>query len=380
MRRNLRHTTRAVQSVVAICCAAGLAAAQQPGPPDAQVELPKQRTVDDPLGYGGSFHGSTSMAAACNGQCSGCDSADCRCSGGFFAGGEYLLIKPSFSEAVAFARGTAGPASLQTAAEALDFDHDDSFKVFAGYRGGSGDGELRFSYWSLEADTSVGTGTPGPGEFVVDPFGNLFGIDPTGGAAPFYQPTGDSIATRASVEMDVFDIDLKTSVWLNNRNWSLDVLAGVRIADVNQYYESIIRDAANTVLAGGDYNVDFAGAGPRLGAGLRRTFGENEQLAFHINGAGSLLLGEYDVTFGTAVGPFQGGQSEQMTRLIPVMDMDVGGTWQCCDCIMVAGGWMIQGWGDLGTSGGSFSGLFTGADDANIMSFNGLFLRAEVAL
>lgn len=379
MKITKRHTNRAAQSMVALCCAAGLALGQEAGQPQP-LAVPRQFiAVDGPSGYADTFYDTQPINARCGGQCSGCDAPGCGGGGGFFAGGEYLLIKPTFSEAVAFARGAAGPASLQTAAEALDFDYDDSFRIFAGYRAGSGDGELRLSYWSLEADTAVGTGTPGPGEFIIDPFGNLFGIDPTGGAAPFYQPTGDSINTRASVEMDVFDIDFKTSVGLRNRTWNLDVLAGVRIAEVNQFYESVIRDAAGVVLAGGDYSVNFTGAGPRLGGGLSRSFGQDGQFNLHMNGAGSLLLGDYDVVFGASAGPFQGGQSEQMTRLIPVLDMEVGGAWQCCECVTVGGGWMVQGWGDLGTSGGSFSGLFTGADDANIMSFNGMFLRAEVA-
>jgi hypothetical protein len=49
----------------------------------------------------------------------------------------------------------------------------------------------------------------------------------------------------------------------------------------------------------------------------------------------------------------------------------------------VAAGWMIQAWFDLGTSGGTFDPLlgpvavFNGADDGNLMSFDGFFVRAE---
>jgi hypothetical protein len=43
----------------------------------------------------------------------------------------------------------------------------------------------------------------------------------------------------------------------------------------------------------------------------------------------------------------------------------------------VSAGWMFQSWWDLGASGGTFGGWFSGADDSNIMSFDGLFLRAE---
>lgn len=373
------HTRRTVLSAMTLLWATGTAVAAGPATRHVYDELPQQSMEAHSPDYERLFHDPTSIAASCDGNCTGCGSLECNGAGGFFGGAEYLLIRPHFSEAVAFARGAAGPASLRTAAEALDFDYDSSMKVFAGYRGKGGEGELRFTYWHLHGETAVGASGLGPAEFIVDPFGNLFGIDPTGGAAPFYQPTGDSIATRASVELDVFDIDLGIPGCLKNESWSLDVLAGVRILNADQFYESVIRDAAGSVLAGGDYDVDFTGAGPRLGVGIERDFGQAEQFTCYLDGAGSLLLGQYDVAFGAAAGPFQAGQSEQMTRLIPVVDMEVGGAWRLTDCFTVSGGWMVQAWFDLGTSGGSFSGLFTGADDANIMSFDGMFLSAELA-
>lgn len=368
---------RLTLSVMALVCLSGGAAAQGIHAPLAYDDLPEPMAAVDAAG----IHDAARMpfSAVCDSRCTGCEAVGCPAGGGFFGGADFLLIRPHFSEAVAFARGAAGLASLQTAAEPLDFDHDGSLRAFVGYRDGQGEGEIRFTYWNLQGDTATAAGTLGPGEFIVDPFGNLFGIDPTGGAAPFYQPDGDSIATRASVDLNIFDIDMATSVYLKNPNWSLDVLAGVRIVDVDQSYDSVIRDAGNNVLAGGAYSVDFSGAGPRFGAGLRRIFGRDRQFSVYGNGAGSLLLGQYDVAFGAHAGAFQGGQTEQMTRLIPVVDMEVGGAWRLNDRFTVTGGWMNQAWFDLGTSGGSFSGLFTGADDANIMSFDGVFLRAELA-
>ncbi len=38
---------------------------------------------------------------------------------------------------------------------------------------------------------------------------------------------------------------------------------------------------------------------------------------------------------------------------------------------------MFQAWFDLGASGGTFGGFFSGADDANVMSFDGLLVRGE---
>ena len=59
-------------------------------------------------------------------------------------------------------------------------------------------------------------------------------------------------------------------------------------------------------------------------------------------------------------------------------------------CWRLSAGWLVQAWFDLGVSGGTFSGqnlpavgfppiqnVFGGADDANIMGFDGVFVRAE---
>jgi hypothetical protein len=45
----------------------------------------------------------------------------------------------------------------------------------------------------------------------------------------------------------------------------------------------------------------------------------------------------------------------------------------------VSAGWLFQAWFDLGTSGGKFDGYYTVTENANIMSFEGLFVRGEIA-
>jgi hypothetical protein len=303
---------------------------------------------------------------------------------GLFVAADYLLIRPHFSEAIAFARGTQDMTSMVMVEEPLAFDHQSSFRAMFGYRSAQDDSEIRFTYWHIDSDVIVNAGSPGPGQFIVDPFGNMVGaaVVMNPGDTRFGTPitmTGESIATTASVRLNVFDIDWGISVAPHNPNWSIDFTAGVRIAEVDQFYDSVIFDGGGAQVSRGDFTVDFVGAGPRMGSGIRRIFGQDRQFAVFTQGSGALLLGQYDLAFSNSVGGFSGRQTQSMTRLIPVVDTEVGASWRATDRLTLAGGYLFQAWFDFGTSGGKFDGFFSGTDDANIMSFDGMFLRAELA-
>ena len=131
------------------------------------------------------------------------------------------------------------------------------------------------------------------------------------------------------------------------------------------------------------------GAGPRVGLETKRYIGQNRRLSLFAKSHGTLLVGEYDVRSsnsttviplgaGPVPFPFRTSQAESLTRTIPVFDIEVGAAWEAGDNLTLAAGWLFQSWHDFGTSGGQFGGLFGGADDANIMSFDALTLRAEL--
>jgi hypothetical protein len=71
-----------------------------------------------------------------------------------------------------------------------------------------------------------------------------------------------------------------------------------------------------------------------------------------------------------------------------VLETELGGAWRPNDRVTVTAGWLFSAWMNLGTSGGGFSGenlpvapmtsVFGQTDDADIMSFDGLFVRTEV--
>jgi len=338
-------------------------------------------TVDTPQGNG-------EACQFCSGSCrqQGCPASCCVYQDpGFYAGAEYLLVRPHFSEAIAFARGSQTLTTYEVEGRELQFDYDNSFRIFAGYRPGDGGGEFRFTYWRFCGDISV-EGTAEAGQFLVDPFGNVVGtaviINPADRRFRTLESIllgGDLIRTKATVETNVYDLDFIKPVLLSSPNWGLNWSAGVRIADIDQYYESVIM-LEGGAFSRGDFSADFIGAGPRLGVEARRYLGAEGRLALFVNAHGALLVGEDTVRSSNAPNAFfVARQSESLTRTIPVTETELGVSWQVGDSLSLSAGWLFQAWFDMGTSGGQFGGFFSGADDSNIMSFDGMFLRGEWA-
>jgi hypothetical protein len=300
----------------------------------------------------------------------------CQDGGGFFGGGEYLLIRTHFSEAVAFATVndalTAGGLQRSVQASELDFDYDSSFRAFVGYDFGSGS-EIQFTYWNFDTSTAV-AGLPGPGQTIVDPFGNL--------ALP-----GMGINTSASVRLNVFDLDFRKNLAFCHNRLGLTLATGLRVADVDQYYDSII-NAGGVTVSRGDFNVQFTGIGPHFDAQTSTWFGSANQFSLFGSLGTAILIGDYEIGTNVVVPGFAvGGQFADRTRAVPVLESRLGASWRLNPAITLSAGWMFQAWFNIGTSGGTFDGerlpvapvdtAFGGADDADIMSFDGLFLRAE---
>jgi len=290
-------------------------------------------------------------------------------------------VRPHFSEAVAFARGTQTPSSFRTEADELQFGYDASFRAHAGYQLG-GSGGIRFAYWNLQGDATVAGSVGMPGEFIVDPFGNVVGsvaiIDPSDARFGAVLTGGDEIHTRASVETNIYDLEFTREICARSRCWEAGLSFGARIADIEQFYGSVVTASNGAVVGQGEFSADFIGAGPRLGVYGRQYFGCNRRFSLFASCHGALLLGQYDVRADTMPVPgFQTGQAESLTRSVPVLETELGAAWRFSESVHVSVGWLFQAWFDMGASGGRFGGFFAGADDANVMSFDGMFLRTE---
>jgi hypothetical protein len=299
-------------------------------------------------------------------------------SGSIFAGIEYRLIRTHFSEAVAFARvnEAIGPGGLERTvnAEELEFDYESSPRFFIGYRGEVAD--LRFSYWQLDSDVHVGD-QAGPAETFVDPFG--------GTARP-----GSTISTSASVEMNVFDFEYVRPLNFCRPGLGLIYTAGLRFAEIDQYYDSSVDAVGGNLPSEGVFSADFSGVGPYVTLTGQTYHGHRRQFSLLAKGGMALLVGQHEL--GSAVtfpGLIQSEQNADRTRVVPVLESELGGAWRPSDRLTISAGWLVQSWLNMGTSGGTFYGnqmnvpqpvnAFVGADDSDIMSFDGLFVRAEMA-
>jgi hypothetical protein len=301
----------------------------------------------------------------------------------WFAGADFLFVRPHFSEATAFAQGTQSASSMHITAQELDFQYSPSFRVFAGYRFEGSETELRFTYTRLTAQTESDAGNFSAGHFAVDPFGNVAGVavvvDPN--SALFGQPLvgGDHIQASATVDANVFDLDLIKPLLAVCGGWEFKYTAGVRIAQIHQLYQSVVSDSGS-FFSGGEYAADFTGAGPRVGVQAQRYFGQRREFSLFANSYGSLLVGEYDMHFSqTTTSPaYQATQDTDAVRLLPVAEAEIGAGWSPISWCNVSAGWLFQAWFDLGASGGTFGGFYTVTENSNIMAFEGFFLRAEV--
>lgn len=305
--------------------------------------------------------------------------------GSLIAGVDFMLIRPRFSESIAFARGTqdfTGPIVQDMTAESIRFDYEPTGRLFVGYQWAESRTALTLTYWNVSADT-WNNAVAGPGDFYVDPFGAVAGValvlDPADPRVGTFVTDGDEVRTQTSVDLNVFDLDLAIPICTSHGNFDLTCIAGVRLADLDQYYASDVL-AGGVVTRHGDYNVSFIGAGPHFGIRGNRYLGTRQAVSLYGALNTALLLGTYDVAFSSgAVGIMRGSQTEDITRLIPVLESELGVSANLTERLTLTGGWLFQSWWDLGTSGGNFGGFFSGADDGNIMAFDGLFVRGEFA-
>ena len=303
--------------------------------------------------------------------------------GHWFFGADYLLTRPHFSEATAFVRGTQTASSFNATAQDLDFQYSSSFRIFAGYQFEGTDTQLRFTYTRFNNQTEEEAGNFSPGHFAVDPFGNVAGvatvINPS--SAEFGQQLvgGNHIQASAVVDANIFDLDVIKPILWTCGGCEFKYTAGVRIAQIHQFYQSIVSESGS-FFAGGIYAAEFTGAGPRIGIQSERYFGACRQFSLFANAAGSLLVGQYDTNFGqSTTGPtFQATQNTDEIRVLPVAEAEVGAGWSPVPWLNVSTGWLFQAWFDLGGSGGTFGGFYTVTENSNIMAFEGFFLRAQL--
>ncbi len=112
----------------------------------------------------------------------------------------------------------------------------------------------------------------------------------------------------------------------------------------------------------------------------RRYLGRRGVASVYMKGDISLLVGKYSTLQerSSAATPNQiTSQSISGNRVIPVTEIEAGGTLFLTCNTSLSGGYFISAWHDLGYSDSYDFGLQNQYDDGNIMGFDGFFVRLE---
>jgi hypothetical protein len=304
---------------------------------------------------------------------------DCCCQrSGWFAGGDYRLVRTHFSEAVAFATlsagaGPQGPALNVTGTD-IRFNYQSAFAIWAGYHLNDYS-DIRFTYYHLDSQASVG-GAAAPGQVIVDPIGDL-------------APPGTAINTNASVKLNVYDLEYLRRI--EDPSWpaSVQYSAGLRFANINQFFNAAI-STPGAQISDGVFRMNWFGVGPYTSI-TGRVYSPNRSASLYAKGGAALLVGKNDIVQDVSItGVLTANQSAGRVLVVPVLESELGASWQPTDRWRFSAGWFVQAWFDMGISGASFSGanlpavgfpplqnVFSEADDSSIMAFDGFFFRAE---
>jgi hypothetical protein len=325
---------------------------------------------------------------------------DEECNGGPFARPglwygtvDYLLARSRFSQGVAEVRqtttfdGTTTPAVSTQSSDSIQFPfrYQSSFRAGLGYRLLDCGGDIQFVYWRLtgSAQLSDGPASVESGSRVI--FGQL-GNNP--GDGQFWNGT-------AGVTANVYDFDFAKCLAFGGPKtacdacfcprWDLRWSAGVRAADISRFDNSSVTTSNGDLVSRGNINARFTGAGARVGLQGRRYFGQRGLVSLYGKASQGLLIGNYKSArtlitpgFDTETNTSVLTQHDTFARLVPVTDIEVGGSIQLAPYAFISAGWFFQCWWDLGQGetvpGGSFGPL----DTANILGFDGLFVRGEL--
>lgn len=337
-------------------------------------------------------------------SCNSCDPCD-PCSGGgcelhslrshrgqVFVGAEYLSIRTEFSEATAYVITDTNAVPNTNTWEQFNMDYSDSYRFYAGYRLCECGGEIRFTY------TDIDTG----GGFDSGAFDSTSGTIITPPLELGAPTTGERITGSASTNINNYDLGFTKTIPLGSPlccdtgcgdccgdcgdccggccpqcpAWDIAWTGAIRFANV----DSTLGYTSTATGRTGQSVVNFDGVGMRAGVLGRRYIGKSGTASVYLKGDISLLLGDvehYTVSTTTAT------HQITSTQVVPVTELEAGATVFVLPNISLTGGYLLAGWHDLGHRAtydfSSTGAVITNFDDANLMTLDGWFLRAEAA-
>ncbi len=318
----------------------------------------------------------------------------------FFVGGEYLYLRANPSEAVSYLERDIN--NFSDTFNQFSYDYEGSFRFYGGCRNNCGE-ELRFTWTHFDngsdfVSPTIPNGSGGAFQ-IVSPLEVVATID------------GSRTQGTSDINLDSFDLGWSKTIPLGSPlgcdtgccdefgpcgdgcsdpcgnycpAWDITFTGAVRGVDMsaNRSFASI--GPTDEVLTVGSSDMDFQGVGGRVGLMGRRYFGRQGIFSMYLRGDISVLAGEYSTTqyrqdlSGTVPGPIT-EQSIACRHVIPVTEIEAGGTMFVTCNTSITGGYFMSAWHDLGFRDEYDYGLQVSYDDANIMGFDGFFLRMETS-
>ncbi|MEX2091364.1 MAG: Lpg1974 family pore-forming outer membrane protein [Pirellulales bacterium] len=304
---------------------------------------------------------------------------------------DYLYVRASFSEALAYIEEDDNLPDATDTFHELNFQHESSYRFGGGYKLDCCDEEVRFMFTRL---SSFANTTAPPGSIVPYESGN----------------EGGPTLISADVDAKSFDLEYRKTIPLGGAcgecgdccdtacdpcgcgdaccapacpAWDVTWSGGVRFADVNWYrnYNGLDEDFEPSRVT--TSTLSFDGGGPRVGLEGRRYFGSSNWCSAYLKGDISVLLGQmHQQVQRVDQNEFSITQTARARRIIPVTEIEAGATAQLTKRSFLSAGYLFSAWHDLGfrdefvTSAATL--LENQYDDANILGFDGFFVRLEV--
>ena len=208
---------------------------------------------------------------------------------------------------------------------------------------------------------------------------------------------GERLRTGLEVEAHVYDLDYAKRIPICTSNcdpcdcdggcppWAITWSAGARVGRLDLNSPTQLFDVNGALASDALSQVSFVGAGPKIGLEGRRYMGDCQRWSAYGKSSLSLLLGQYDVEqrlITTGQQASVGRQSYNYTRIVPVIDLEVGLSRQLGKKTLLTAGYFMQVWIDASTVNNmnqpGVGGLSpANIDDANMTMFDGFMLRLE---
>lgn len=290
----------------------------------------------------------------------------------YYAGADYLFIRPQMSEPAAFLFGHGDNGSANAMLNTFDFNYQSSPRVFLGYRSPTTGSGIQFTYWHFQenANSNFNATTQNSG-FIPDVnfIWFLIGQNNNNNGPDF----GNQVNAQMHLRFNVFDIDLYKPVAFSGGRWLLTGSLGARIMDFSQSTTTLCYD--NGASSFNQYQTNsFTGAGPRLALEARRNVGAWS--ALYVRGGYGILLGGHSGSYvaNDLVNVNTITVNENLARMVTVADIEFGASWRATERWALSAGYMFQVWTNLASTGG----LVALSDTSNILSFDGLVARASM--